>query len=343
MGAISPRNGLLALALASTSVSPVAAQDAARMEAIEQQIRALQGELQQLRREAAQREAQTKAAQQDAARAREEAAQARAEAQAAQRRLDTAPPATTAAATPPESEYKVSFPNGRPTFGTADHRIEASLGATFQFDVGSWIDGPSTSGENLRRGRLLFGFKYNDLKFNITPDFGGSPDGSVRLYEANLNWTPDKQLTGTLGYFKPWITLQDSMSSNDFLLLERPSIVEVLEKHRRWRRAGLIRREVQHRPLVRVRLSHRRLVGQFQQRIPHPLADRHRAAGRRSPRRNRRLGPAPRLLRLLRPRGSRYGQRRDLAAPGLSRGAPRLAADDRHRGHRRQPGLDLRA
>ena len=76
MGAISPRNGLLALALASTSVPPVAAQDAARMEAIEQQIRALQGELQQLRREAAQREAQTKAAQQNAARAREEAAQA---------------------------------------------------------------------------------------------------------------------------------------------------------------------------------------------------------------------------------------------------------------------------
>ena len=25
----------------------------------------------------------------------------------------------------------------------------------------------------------------------------------------NLNWTPDKQLTGTLGYFKPWITLQE--------------------------------------------------------------------------------------------------------------------------------------
>jgi len=30
-----------------------------------------------------------------------------------------------------------------------------------------------------------------------------------------------------LGYFKPWFSLYDSQSSNDFLLMERPSIVEI--------------------------------------------------------------------------------------------------------------------
>ncbi|MFC7692463.1 OprO/OprP family phosphate-selective porin [Paeniroseomonas aquatica] len=47
--------------------------------------------------------------------------------------------------------------------------------------------------------------------------------GSTR----RCNWNPVKPLTLTLGYFKPWVTLGDSMSSNDFLFLERPSIVEI--------------------------------------------------------------------------------------------------------------------
>ena len=97
-------------------------------------------------------------------------------------------------------------------------------------------------GQNLRRGRLFFGFKYDDLQLNLTPDFGGSPDGTVGLYEANLNWSPVKPLTLTLGYFKPWITLQDSMSSNDFLFLERPEHRRDRPQHRRRRRTVLGRR-----------------------------------------------------------------------------------------------------
>lgn len=31
----------------------------------------------------------------------------------------------------------------------------------------------------------------------------------------------------TVGYFKPWFSLYESQSSNDFLLMERPSIVEI--------------------------------------------------------------------------------------------------------------------
>src|SRR5262249_2300213 len=59
--------------------------------------------------------------------------------------------------------------------------------------------------------------------------FGGSPDGNstISLYEANINYRGLKPVTATIGFFKPWDTLQDSQSSNDFLFLERPSITEI--------------------------------------------------------------------------------------------------------------------
>src|SRR3954449_11230329 len=77
--------------LLALGAPPARAQDAARMEAIERQIRSLQSELGRMRRDMQAREAETRAAKQ-------EAAQARTEAQATQRRLDTTPPAAVAPA-----------------------------------------------------------------------------------------------------------------------------------------------------------------------------------------------------------------------------------------------------
>ncbi|MDB5375326.1 MAG: Porin precursor [Belnapia sp.] len=215
------------------------AQDAARMEAIERQLRALQSELARLRRNTAAREAETRAA-------RQETEAVRAEARETRRRLDTAPAVAAAQGTPqpaaaaPSAETgRLTFPANRPTFTSADGRFSASLGGLFQYDLGGYLrDPPGTPNDrgvrdlngfsqNLRRGRLLFGFRYDDFTLNFTPDFGGSPDGTPSLYEANFNWNPVKPLTLTLGYFKPWVTLGDSMSSTDFLFLERPSIVEL--------------------------------------------------------------------------------------------------------------------
>lgn len=76
------RTGTVALALAAAG--PALAQDAARMDSIERQIRVLQSELSRLRREAAARDAKARTA-------REDAARARAEAREAQRRLDATP------------------------------------------------------------------------------------------------------------------------------------------------------------------------------------------------------------------------------------------------------------
>jgi phosphate-selective porin OprO/OprP len=233
------------------------AQDASidRIEAIERQIRGLSNELKQLKNElgAAKQQLQqsrgeTQRSKEEARQAREAADQARQDAvraaTAQSQATQAAAQAQAAAAAPPPAALAglkgidVGFPGGRPTISTSDGRMSFAIGMQTQFDFGTYYQdvNPNTqfpklnSGVNLRRGRIFFVAKYDDWIFNITPDFGGSPDGvntSQYLYEANLNFVGFKPLTFTVGYFKPWVTLYDSQSSNDFLLMERPSIIEI--------------------------------------------------------------------------------------------------------------------
>lgn len=228
--------GLLTLA----PTAPALAQDAARLAAIEAQIQNLQAELGRLRQDAARREAEARSARQEAAAARAEARSAR-QSVAQVAALPPAPavaPAPTPAASA-EPQVRLTMPGGRPTITSADGRFSAAVGALIHFDVGGYIrDGRSSPdqrgvskmdnfGENLRRARIPFVFRYDDFTLNVTPDFGGSPDGSPTLYEANINWNPVRPLTLTAGYFKPWLTLGDATSSNAFFFMERPSIVEI--------------------------------------------------------------------------------------------------------------------
>jgi len=247
---------LVATTLAATAAAVPHAraqgQADARLSSIEAQIRSLQAELSRVRRDLA-----TSRGELRASRSRPAApAVAQGSAQGG-----GAPPGSAATASggnagvnsatpisnvaPPQSSGSparanpggVSFPAGRPTFTSDDGRFSAAFGLQLHYDVGGYFQGNvnpnagvprlNTFGENLRRARLPFVFKYDDFQINLTPDFGGSPDGSPTLYEANINWTPKgTKLTATVGYFKPWLTLGDSTSSNDFLFLERPSIVE---------------------------------------------------------------------------------------------------------------------
>src|SRR5262249_14977815 len=226
-----------------------------RIEAIERQIRNLQGELKQLKNELGvakqqlqQSRSETQRSKEEARQAREVADQARqdaakaatAESQAAQaaaqaKALAAAPPTPVAAA----KGIEVGFPGGRPTISTSDGQMSFAVGMQVQFDTGGYFQNPlpttqfpnlNSPGYNLRRGRIFFVARYDDFTLNITPDFGGSPDGATTnqtLYEANLNFTGFKPVTATVGYFKPWFSLYDSQSSNDFLLMERPSIIEI--------------------------------------------------------------------------------------------------------------------
>ena len=223
-----------------------------RIEAIERQIRNLQGELQSLKKELGEAKQQLQQSRSEAQRSKEEARQARqaavqarhdavkavtAESQAAQ----AAAQAQAALAAPPPTPsiaakgIEVGFPGGRPTISTSDGKISFAIGNQTQFDYGTYYQNPNpntqfpelNNGVNLRRERIFFVARYDDLTLNVTPDFGGSPDGTPTLYEANLNFTGFKPITATLGYFKPWFSLYDSQSSNDFLLMERPSIIEI--------------------------------------------------------------------------------------------------------------------
>ena len=236
--------------------TPAPAQEDPRLSAIEAQIRALQAELQRVRRDLTARDNEVRAARREAAQAR--ASQARltkqpgaapSGAQGPQTPSNTADapdnsPAASRAATStsapgvPVNVGGISFPRGRPTITSSDGRLSFAVGLQLHYDMGGYFQGSrspdprsvtrlNTFGENLRRARIPFVFKYDDFQVNVTPDFGGSPDGNPTLYEANFNWNPIKPLVATLGYYKPQLTLQDSMSSNDFLFLERPSIVEI--------------------------------------------------------------------------------------------------------------------
>jgi phosphate-selective porin OprO/OprP len=244
---------------------PSFAEDAARIEALEnallklqssteRQIHALQEELRQMRREVAKKDAELRAREQparahaEAHRAPPESVVAHVPAVATQSLAATAPATAPSPAQPvPEpTGWQVKLPGGRPTI--SDGRYTFAVGLQLQYDVGGYFNDHRPNnpqvptlinfGENLRRGRIPFVFtaalsKEEDLRANITPEFGGSPDGTPTLYEANINYVNRMlgvPVTATLGYFKPWLTLQDSMSSNDFLFLERPSIVEIARR-----------------------------------------------------------------------------------------------------------------
>jgi len=217
---------------------PAGAQDVSRIDAIQAQINTLQNELRQMKGELAKRDGQVRAAQEQASRARADASQAQTNAAEAKQQSTTAQATRTTPVAVKEPEAVLAMKGGKPIFTSADGKYSVSLGLQFNFDFGGYFTGNtpnpnnrfatlSPTGENLRRLRIPFQFRYEDITANITPDFGGSPDGTVTLFEANLNYTGIKPLTFTAGYFKPWLTLGDSTSSQDFLFLERPSIVEI--------------------------------------------------------------------------------------------------------------------
>jgi len=134
---------------------------------------------------------------------------------------------------------KIGFPNGRPTFKTSDGAYALSIGLAFQEDFGGFLGVSQRNGEsrgnfnsftsNSRRLRIPFSFRYKDWIANVTPDFGhGNFDGQVGLYEANINYAGLHNTILTVGYFQPRVTEEDAESSNDFLLLERPAIVDMV-------------------------------------------------------------------------------------------------------------------
>ena len=241
--------GALASVCAAVLPFTAYAQDTAiaRIEAIEHQIRGLQSELHRLKSELGEAKQQLRQSRAEAQRAQQEAHEAReAEERARQDALKaaTAEPSiaqtalqaqTTQASADTSAVVKVSMPNGRPTIATADGRLSLAIGGFVQFDVGGFFQNPNSNtqfphlnyGVNLRRGRIYFVGQFDDFRANITPDFGGSPDGVPTLFEANINYTGIKPVTPTVGYFHPFVSLNDATFPGNTLFLERPSIINI--------------------------------------------------------------------------------------------------------------------
>jgi phosphate-selective porin OprO/OprP len=242
------------------------AQDAAidRIEAIERQMRGVQSELERLKHELGEAKRQLRQSRSEAQRAHEEARGAEERARQETLKAAAAEPQTTqAVATRPSQAsggglgrgvpeppaaaadpmaaaasseaVTVSMPEGRPTIAAADRRLSLAIGGLVQFDMGGYFQNPNPNtqfprlndGVNLRRGRLYFVGKFDDFTLNITPDFGGSPDGTPTLFEANVNYTGIKPVTATVGYFHPFVSLEDATFPGNVLFLERPSIINI--------------------------------------------------------------------------------------------------------------------
>ncbi len=134
---------------------------------------------------------------------------------------------------------KIGFPHGRPTIQSADGAYALSIGLAFHEDFGGFLGTTAKPGEqkgnfnsftaNTRRMRIPISFRYKNWVANVTPDFGQSNnDGLVGLYEANLNYAGLKDSVLTVGYFQPRVTEEDSESSNDFFMMERPGITDIV-------------------------------------------------------------------------------------------------------------------
>jgi phosphate-selective porin OprO/OprP len=237
-----------------------------RIEAIERQMRGVQSELQRLKYELGEAKRQLRQSRSEAQRAQQEAreaeerarqealAAAAAETRAIQadaptfpsaasgRGLGRGPPqapagsaAAPAVAAAGSEAIKVSMPDGRPTIATADGRLSLAIGGLMEFDLGGYFQNPNPNtqfphlndGVNLRRGRLYFLGTFDDFRVNITPDFGGSPDGTPTLFEANINYTGFNPVTATVGYFHPFVSLDDATFPGNDLFLERASIINI--------------------------------------------------------------------------------------------------------------------
>lgn len=120
--------------------------------------------------------------------------------------------------------------NGWPSaLRLADGAFTAKPTGLLQIDLGTTFNhsrsGGPGGGANVRRGRLgVEGGFADDVSYNLTWDFGGTPGDQNRLYEASLSWKVLDPVTLIAGVFEPSFSLQRGQSAADLLFLERAAI-----------------------------------------------------------------------------------------------------------------------
>jgi phosphate-selective porin OprO/OprP len=156
------------------------------------------------------------------------------------------------------SQPTVSFPNGRPTFATPDGQFTAALRGQLQLDTAAYLQpaaGPTTTdlrrdgpalgasstnvdaahardlkdGTDWRRARIgIDGTAYGDFEYRVLFDFGGSGvEDAGQLYEGWAQYSGLKPFHFRAGAWPQPIGLEDQMSTNAQMFLERPGISDV--------------------------------------------------------------------------------------------------------------------
>ena len=106
---------------------------------------------------------------------------------------------------------------------SADKNFEASLGGRIHFDAYTFDNdvAATTDTTEFRRARLTLSGKAFGWEYKVENDFaaGSNLDGIRDLYIAR-NMLGGKV---TIGHFKPYRSMEELTSSNEILLMERPS------------------------------------------------------------------------------------------------------------------------
>ncbi|NIJ42107.1 phosphate-selective porin OprO/OprP [Parvibaculum indicum] len=131
-----------------------------------------------------------------------------------------------------------TFKNGRPGFRSADGSFKLDFRGRFHMDAGSYFNvdqgieniGGRDDDINFRRARFgVKGHVWNDWKYALIFDFGGSDDSSgPALHEASLTYAGIDNVGITWGASKPKLTFADSVSSNDVTFLEDPTAATLM-------------------------------------------------------------------------------------------------------------------
>ncbi|HTQ13502.1 MAG TPA: porin [Rhizomicrobium sp.] len=219
-------SALLLAGTAAMALAPPARADAgtdARIQALQDQVNALNAQLQDLKRS---QSAQYDDAQRQAVEVQKAVAEAQAE--------------TAAQAKARKSGVKVSLDNGRPTIASADGRFSASIRALVQFDSGYFMQShhalslPAgqdlSSGSNFRRAQFgIQGRLFGDWAYFFNYDFGSSKGNEQqgRIQSAYIEYDGLGPLALRIGAYPPPAGLEDGTSSADTIFLERNSPSDV--------------------------------------------------------------------------------------------------------------------
>jgi phosphate-selective porin OprO and OprP len=141
------------------------------------------------------------------------------------------------------AEPKVSIDNARLTVSSADGKFSASVRGLGQFDAATYsqdsrarnlpaANGPDlSSGTNFRRAYLgVEGKAFGDWRYNVNLNFGGTSgtESSGSIQALWIQYDGLKPVSVRVGAFPPNTGLEDSVSAQDTIFLERSGPSDVI-------------------------------------------------------------------------------------------------------------------